>query len=204
VLVTGLARWRQRARRRRAVKIAKAAAVLVAIGGPLWALAAGLWDDAARGPAPPATQVAALAPQSVPPEAPVAPAPPAGEGGGLADLVGSAALGEEARVAVVQALERDPSPAGIDALLAAAGDPSLVVSMAGIRALAGRACARVDGALMDLLDDPLWQRRAWAARVLGANGCDSARGALRAGLDVERDPRVRRQMAAAIAALPTP
>ena len=110
---------------------------------------------------------------------------------------------EEERLAAVDRLTRDASDQATDALVAAADDPSLLVAMAGVRALRGRPCARVAGALGRALGHADWQRRAWAAKVLGDNGCRTAASTLRARLAREPDPRVRRQLTAALATLRT-
>jgi hypothetical protein len=104
---------------------------------------------------------------------------------------------------VVEPLTGDMSDRATDALVAAADDPSLLVAMAGVRALRGRPCARVAGPLGRALGHTDWQRRAWAAKVLGDNGCRTATSTLRARLAHEPDPRVRRQLSAALTTLRT-
>jgi len=110
---------------------------------------------------------------------------------------------EEDRLAAVDELTHDASDRATDALVAAADDPSLLVAMAGVRALRGRPCARVAGPLGRALGHTDWQRRAWAAKVLGDNGCRTAAATLRARLAREPDPRVRRQLSGALATLRT-
>jgi HEAT repeat protein len=108
---------------------------------------------------------------------------------------------EERRLAVVEEMERDSRDAATDVLLAAADSPSVVVAMASVRALRGRPCTRVGSLLVGRLADREWQRRAWAAKVLGENGCVAAAPELRRRLRNERDPRVRAQVATALATL---
>ena len=110
---------------------------------------------------------------------------------------------EEERLADVERLAGDKSDRATDALVAAADDPSLLVAMAGVRALRGRPCARVADTLGRALGHTDWQRRAWAAKVLGDNGCRTATATLRARLAREPDPRVRRQLSAALTTLLT-
>ena len=110
---------------------------------------------------------------------------------------------EEERLADVERLSGDTSDRATDALVAAADDPSLLVAMAGVRALRGRPCARVADTLGRALGHTDWQRRAWAAKVLGDNGCRTATATLRARLAREPDPRVRRQLSAALTTLST-
>ena len=110
---------------------------------------------------------------------------------------------EEQRLADVERLAGDTSDRATDTLVAAADDPSLLVAMAGVRALRGRPCARVADALGRTLGHADWQRRAWAAKVLGDNGCRTATATLRARLAREPDPRVRRQLSAALTTLRT-
>ena len=110
-------------------------------------------------------------------------------------------MSEDDRVAAVEELGRDSRDVAIDALLAAAASPSTVVAMASVRALRGRPCGRVGPELVRRLAHPEWQRRAWAAKVLGENGCTTTAPALRRRLQDEPDPRVRVQLAAALASL---
>ena len=108
-------------------------------------------------------------------------------------------ISEERRVAIVEEVARDSRDAALDVLLAAAESPSVVVSMASVRALRGRPCSRVGGLLVRRLSHRDWQRRAWAAKVLGENGCVTAAPALRRRLANERDRRVREQLSTALA-----
>jgi hypothetical protein len=110
---------------------------------------------------------------------------------------------EEDRLANVERLSGDTSDRATDALVATADDPSLIVAMAGVRALRGRPCARVADTLGRTLGHADWQRRAWAAKVLGDNGCRTATATLRARLAREPDPRVRRQLSTALTTLRT-
>ena len=107
---------------------------------------------------------------------------------------------EEKRVALVEEIARDAGDDATELLLVAAGSPSTVVSMAGLRALRGRPCARVAPALVQGLGHADWQRRAWAAKVIGENRCTAVAPELRRQLARERDARVRRQLAVALAA----
>lgn len=112
-----------------------------------------------------------------------------------------ASVDEETRLALVDQLAGDHRDEATDVLLAGAGGSSLVVSMASLRALRGRPCERVGRSLADWLGHAEWQRRAWAAKVLGENGCTGAVVPLRARLARERDTRVRRELSAALATL---
>jgi hypothetical protein len=68
----------------------------------------------------------------------------------------------------------------------------------------GRPCDAVAAALAHRLDDSLWQRRAWAARILGANDCAGSRRQLVQRLTVEPDLRVQAQLKRAIDSLKEP
>lgn len=105
----------------------------------------------------------------------------------------------EARVGEIEALGPDRSEAATSSLLRSAESASLLISAAAIRGLTGRGCGdRVQPLLVRLLDDAEWQRRAWAAKVLGENGCREARPALVARAQREQDIRVRSRLAEAI------
>lgn len=113
-------------------------------------------------------------------------------------------VSEAAQLAVVDELMKDPSDAATNALLGGIDAKSLHVSMACLRALAGRSCETVAAALANRLDDPTWQRRAWAARVLGSNECAGAGRHLSQRLAVESDQRVQAQLKIAINSLKEP
>jgi hypothetical protein len=117
--------------------------------------------------------------------------------------VTDASLPEDRLLALVDEMARDRNEAATDVLVAAAESPSVMVSMAGIRGLRGRPCARVSGPLVRRLAQGEWQRRAWAAKVLGENRCRDSAAALESRLARERDRRVRRQLSQALAALGT-
>ena len=70
-----------------------------------------------------------------------------------------------------------------------------------IRALRGRPCDRVQASLTRRLTHDDWQRRAWAAKVLGENGCADAVPDLKSRLARKRDGRVRRELSKALTAL---
>ena len=118
-------------------------------------------------------------------------APPAGRYEGNAASV-------EAKVGEIEALGPDRSEAATSTLLRSAESASLLISAAAIRGLTGRGCDRVQTLLVRMLDDSEWQRRAWAAKVLGDNGCREARPALVSRLQREQDTRVRSRLDEAI------
>lgn len=62
--------------------------------------------------------------------------------------------------------------------------------MAAVKALARRSCGRIVRPLTALLVDEEWQRRAWAAKILGGHGCVGARDAVAARRGRETDTRV--------------
>ncbi len=97
---------------------------------------------------------------------------------------------EATKLATVVRLANDASDAATDVLLASTRNDSVLVSMAAVKALAGRPCTRVAGPLTALLADEEWQRRAWAAKILGVDGCAGARDALAAQRARETDARV--------------
>lgn len=101
---------------------------------------------------------------------------------------------EDAKVAVLETLASDRGDGATSVLLRFVDDPSTLISAASIKGLAGRSCERVQPTLVGLLDDQEWQRRAWAAKVLGVNGCRSAQPALGARLQHERDGRVQARL----------
>lgn len=105
---------------------------------------------------------------------------------------------EEAKLAVVAMLAGDSQDAATDLLVESTRNASVLVSMAAVKALAGRSCARVTEPLTALLTDGEWQRRAWAAKILGTDGCTGARDAIAARRGEETDPRVTKLMDDAI------
>jgi hypothetical protein len=110
-------------------------------------------------------------------------------------------VSEPMKLALVDELARDPGESATDALLHAARNPSLLISMAAVKGLTGRPCERLEPQLADLLVDEAWQRRAWAAKVLGESGCNAAGDALSDRWRSESDARVREQIADAMSAL---
>lgn len=110
-------------------------------------------------------------------------------------------VADERKLALLDDLARDPSEAATETLLRAARHRSLLLSMAALKGLTGRSCARLEPDLGDLLRDADWQRRAWAAKVLGESGCARAGGALSDRWRAESDGRVREQIADAMSAL---
>jgi tRNA A-37 threonylcarbamoyl transferase component Bud32 len=108
---------------------------------------------------------------------------------------------DSAKLALIDTLAGDAHDAATDVLLDSTRNPSILVSMAAVKALAGRPCARVAGPLATLLDDEEWQRRAWAAKILGGNGCGGARDALAMRRGREGDARVTKLMEDAIRTL---
>ncbi len=115
------------------------------------------------------------------------------ESPGTAPVAGDdeSADAEEAKIVEIQRLANDRSDDATTNLLRSAESTSVLISAASIQALAGRGCERVEPLLIRLLEDGEWQRRAWAARVLGANGCVGAKRALNDRLQNERDGRVQ-------------
>jgi hypothetical protein len=109
-----------------------------------------------------------------------------------------AAQTDATKLDVVATLADDRSDAATDLLVASTRNASILVSMAAVKALAGRPCARIAGPLTALLGDEEWQRRAWAAKILGGAGCAGARAALAARRDQETDARVTKLMDDAI------
>jgi len=102
---------------------------------------------------------------------------------------------------VLDDLAPDPSDDATTVLIFATQNDSIPVSMAGLKALANRVDDRVETQLVSLLEDDSWERRAWAARILGQT---ERRGALMALTEVlahETDARVRRQIEEAVTAL---
>ena len=102
---------------------------------------------------------------------------------------------DAAKLDVVATLATDPGDAATDVLLESTRNASILVSMAAVKALAGRSCARIVEPLTALLADGEWQRRAWAAKILGVDGCVGARDALPA-LEGLRAPQFAEALAA--------
>lgn len=102
------------------------------------------------------------------------------------------------KLPVIAMLANDSSDAATDLLLVSTRNASILVSMAAVKALARRPCARIVGPLTALLVDEEWQRRAWAAKILGVDGCVGARDALAARRGRETDARVAKLMDDAI------
>jgi hypothetical protein len=113
----------------------------------------------------------------------------------------SATASQDEKLAAVGRLADDPGDVATRCLIAASSNPSVLVSMASIKALTGRSCDRVAPALTLLLADEEWQRRAWSAKVIGDNRCERGSDALRARLGGEPDERVRERIEAALAVL---
>jgi hypothetical protein len=108
---------------------------------------------------------------------------------------------EKERLHLVDELSRDPSNSATAVLTSNIHSRSLLVSMASIRALRGRPCGLVEMPLLQWTAHGAWQRRAWAAKVLGENRCTNAILDLKLHLTRERDSRVRRQLFEALATL---
>jgi HEAT repeat protein len=108
---------------------------------------------------------------------------------------------EEAKLALVQELAVDDTEPALRVLVKATTNRSILISMASIKALAERPCDKITPALEDLLDDAEWQRRAWAAKVIGDTGCHGGLRRLTERLQHERDRRVQQRIEAAIKAL---
>jgi hypothetical protein len=108
---------------------------------------------------------------------------------------------DRSKLGVIATLADDSSDAATDLLLVSTRNPSILVSMAAVKALAGRPCARIVEPLTALLVDAEWQRRAWAAKILGVDGCVGARAALVARRGREADGRVTKLMDDAITML---
>lgn len=103
---------------------------------------------------------------------------------------------------VLDDLAPDLSSAATQVLILASVNESIPVSMASLKALAERAGdPDVQAHLVWLLDDERWERRAWAARVLGQQGSDDSVPLLQARLTRESENRVRRQLESAIESL---
>jgi serine/threonine-protein kinase len=102
------------------------------------------------------------------------------------------------KLSVIDTLAGDASDAATDLLLESTRNASILVSMAAVKALAGRPCARIVEPLTGLLVDQEWQRRAWAAKTLGGGGCVGARDALAARRGLETDTRVTKLVEDAI------
>ncbi len=126
-------------------------------------------------------------------------------GDGLAERADAALtrndVSDESKLALIDELAHDPRDAATETLLKAARHPSLLLSMAALKGLTGRSCARLEPDLGELLRDDDWQRRAWAAKVLGDSGCERAGEALTGRWHAEPDGRVREQIADAMSAL---
>ena len=132
------------------------------------------------------------------------PPPPAPPADGLADasaVLRDPAVPEDRKLAVVDDVAKDPRQVATDVLLSAGRSDSVLVAMAGIRALRGRPCEHIVAPLASRLAHEDWRQRAWAAKVLGENACAAAVPDLRRRLASERDARVRRQLSAALSAL---
>ena len=108
---------------------------------------------------------------------------------------------EEVKLALVQELAVDDTEPALRVLVKGSANRSILVSMASIKALAGRPCDKIAPALERLLDDGEWQRRAWAAKVIGDSGCHDGLRRLTERLQHERDHRVQERIEAAIKAL---
>lgn len=154
--------------------------------------------------AAPVVQAAATQAAVKPTPAVAVPAPVQPATFDVAGVLRSAEASDETKLAVVQELAKDPSPAATRALLGGVGADSIYVSMASLRALSGRPCDLVADPLEKRLADPVWQRRAWAARALGASDCPEAARSIASRLAVEPDARVQQQLQLALESLTEP
>jgi hypothetical protein len=102
------------------------------------------------------------------------------------------------KLALVREAAGDQSDDATGILLAATANAAEEVSVESLIALRGRRCELVEDGLRRSLDATHWASRAWAAKVLSDNGCRDSLPALSAQLAVERDPRVRENLLAAI------
>ena len=116
-------------------------------------------------------------------------------------LLADPQVADDAKLAAVGRLAADTRDRATRCLVTATLHPSILVSMASIKALGGRPCTAVEAALIRLVDDAAWERRAWAAKVLGDNRCGNAADPLAARRKREDDERVRERLDAALAAL---
>ena len=163
-----------------------ALAVVVALG----------WLDS-----PPARSAIHARPVSAVPAPPAPPAPPADHLADASAVLRDPGIPEDRKLAVVDDVAKDPGEVATDVLLSAGRSDSVLVAMAGIRALRGRPCEHIVAPLASRLGHDDWRQRAWAAKVLGENACAAAVPDLRRRLATERDARVRRQLSAALGAL---
>jgi hypothetical protein len=111
------------------------------------------------------------------------------------------AVADDLKLPVIEKLASDPSRRATELLLTSVDHPSILVSMASIRALRGRPCDLIVHALERQLSDPAWQRRAWAAKVVAENRCTTAVRPVEARLASEPDARVQRQLVGALETL---
>jgi hypothetical protein len=176
---------------------ASALALLVVLAGLGWR---GAVSISANRPPPDPPVEAEVPPATILPRIDQRPAALREAGATLDD----ASATEEAKLAAVETVARDPDNTATEILLSGVDDPSVVVSMASIRALRGRPCGRIAAPLLQRLASGDWQHRAWAAKVLGENACTITAPALTRRLAGERDARVRRQITTALAMLGGP
>jgi hypothetical protein len=171
--------------------------MLVALASFAFAFSVAWWTG---GPteAPPRRVPAALPAAAVPAAVAPVPAPVEAEPWDVAQILHSGGASDDAKLAIIEELARDPSDSATQALLSGVGVDSVYVSMAALRALSGRRCDMVASTLSRRLDDPLWQRRAWAARVLGTNDCAGTAPRVARRLAVEPDARVQLQLRLAL------
>jgi hypothetical protein len=119
----------------------------------------------------------------------------------VVDVLWNPAVADEVKLPLIERFAADPSRKATELLVSTVDHPSLLVSMASIRALRDRPCDLVASPLERQLSDSAWQRRAWAAKVVAENGCTAALPPVRARLASEPDVRVQRQLVAALEAL---
>jgi hypothetical protein len=105
---------------------------------------------------------------------------------------------EAEKLDAIETLAGDRTTAATDVLVESTRNASILVSMAAVKALAGRPCERIAGPLTALLADEEWQRRAWAAKILGVDRCAGTRASLAARRGQETDPRVTKLVDEAI------
>jgi hypothetical protein len=117
----------------------------------------------------------------------------------MADRLASPDVDEAAKLSLVSELGEDTSGEAMQVLLGVLDSRSSLVAAAAIMGLRRRPCAPIESALVAQLAKEDWQRRAWAAKVLGTNRCRGAVDALTEALQAEQDGRAQSKMDEALA-----
>lgn len=149
----------------------------------------GQWAERPVPEGPVGTSASAPSPAPAPPVPPT-PAPLPKSYADALNALNDKTISQDTKLGLVREMSADASDEARRVLESETGNPSLLVSMAAIQGLKGRPCELIGPPLAALLDADAWQRRAWAAKVLGESQCRAFREKLSGRERREPDRRV--------------